>query len=168
MVGRCLSTSKCSQMHGRPNYPAYSKNDVCPKTKSKTSQNKGLWVANNLKWFMLVLLLILLPLVALGALMKEVLHLCWHKKCWFHYLLFRCPKLPSKAFALNQFPGNFCGLQRQYPVKFPAQFNIDNEEKNRWFENRNGLFLRPANLSAGHFTTLYFCVYSQNLLGLEP
>ena len=36
--------------------------------------------------------------------------------------------MPSKAFTLNWFPGHFCSLTCPYPVKFPAQFDIDNEE----------------------------------------
>ena len=37
-----LSMAKYGQLYGRPNYPAYSKNDVWPKNLLQTCQNKDL------------------------------------------------------------------------------------------------------------------------------
>ena len=41
---------------------------------------------------------------------------------------------------------HFCGLTRQYLVKFPAKFNIDNEKK-IWCFEKNGNLKRQAFLT---------------------
>ena len=52
----------------------------------------------------------------------------------------KCPQ----SIDIYWFPGHFCRLTRQYPVKYPAQFTIDIEEKIWWFE-------KTAIFAAGHF-----------------
>ena len=52
-------------------------------------------------------------------------------------------KKTLKSIDIKLFSGHFCGLTHQYLAKLTAQFNIDNEEKIRWFK-------KLAIFAAGH------------------
>ena len=115
VVDQCLSIAKWSQIYSRPNYPAYSINDVCPNNLSKTCQNKGLWSASHLTWSMLAKLstlpLLKYPLMVLGASKLKFYNLTDTR---LFVLTVNCysdvQKMHSKALTLTGFPAIFAAL----------------------------------------------------------
>ena len=96
--------------------------------------------------------------MALGALKMMFYNLVYTRECWFDSnLLFRCLKTPIKALTLNRFPGHFCSLPHQYPVKFTAQFDINKEEK-IWVIWKKFSFL-AGHLKLPAISTTFVCIW---------
>ena len=129
IVGRCLSTAKYRQLYGQPNYPAYSKNDICSKNLLKTCQNKGLWSASDLTWSTLAKLSTLPPLeypiIAPEASKMKFYNL---NDTRLFVLTVNCysdvQKGPQKNWHWLDFRP-FLRPNTSIPGQFMAQFNID-------------------------------------------